>query len=104
MAFYDEMASIRKGTTCARRTGRLAFVFLLLFIAATFATAFHHHADGGEHHDCPVCAAAHHHSSVSSTVFSLTNQQPISSTQASASPLLHDSIRVALLPCRAPPA
>ena len=92
------------GDIRVRTTGRLAFLFLLLFVLATLATAFHHHADGSEHHDCPVCTAGHHYSSASVTVFSVTNQQPVSRHEIPKVALLYDAIRVSLLPCRAPPA
>jgi hypothetical protein len=69
------MTTPKRETGCARlqRVGRFASIFLLLFVLATLATAFHHHEDGSEHHDCPVCAAAHHHFSSGIAAFSLVN-------------------------------
>ena len=98
------MLITNRGNNYIRKTRRWVLVFLFLFISATVATAFHHHADGSEHHDCPICVAGHRDSSVSVTVFSLTNQQPVSSNEIPKVVLLYNSIRVALLPCRAPPA
>jgi hypothetical protein len=93
------------GRTRIQMTGRLAFLFLLLFVLATFATAFHHHADGSEHHDCPVCSVGHLYSSANVTsVFSITNQQPVSSNEIPNMSLLCNAVRVALLPSRASPA
>jgi hypothetical protein len=92
------------GNNKMRQTGRLALFFLLLFVLATFATAFHHHADGSEHHDCPLCVAGHHHSSARVAVFSITNQQPVTSNEVLNVSLLYNFVRVSLLPCRAPPA
>jgi hypothetical protein len=101
------MTTLKRDAGCARvqRLTRLALVFLLLFILATLAAAFHHHRqDGGAHHDCSVCAAGYHHSSASVAVFSISNQPPVSINEIPKVALLYNSIRVALLPCRAPPA
>jgi hypothetical protein len=98
------MSKTDTGRPRIQMTGRLVFLFLVLFVLATFATAFHHHADGSEHHDCPVCSVGHHYSSASVTVFSITNQQPVASNEVLNVSLLYNSVRVVLLPCRAPPA
>jgi hypothetical protein len=104
-AFQEaEMIITNRGNNYMRKIRRWVPIFLVLFIAATMATAFHHHADGNEHHDCPVCTAGHHYSSASVAVFSITNQQPVSSNDIPKVSLLYNSLRVALLPCRAPPA
>jgi len=87
----------------AYKTGRLAFIFLILFIAATLATALHHHDDGDVHHDCPVCVAGHHHFSETVTVFFAVDQLPVSSNEIPAVQFLYDFVAVALLPSRAPP-
>ena len=84
-------------------TGRLAFIFLLLFVLAVFAEAFHHHEDGCDHNDCPVCAAAHHNSAAGIVVFSLASHQPVIKNEISSAPLCYDPIRVDLLSSRAPP-
>ena len=91
----------RKRDDC--KTGRLAFIFLILFIAATLATALHHHDDGDVHHDCPVCVAGHHHVSESGTVFCPVDQLTVSSNEIPAVQLFYDFVTVALLPSRAPP-
>jgi hypothetical protein len=80
----------------------ITLILLMLFLLSTAAIAFHHHEDG-DHHDCPVCAAGHHYSSASVAIFSITNQQPVSSHEIPKVALLYDNIRVSLLPCRAPP-
>ena len=96
---------LKRDTDCNRlqTTGRLALFFLLLFVVGTLTIAFHHHDDDSDHHDCPVCAAGHHHSAASINVFSIPNQQPISSNEFFMLSLPFDSERVSLLPCRAPP-
>jgi len=91
------------GCAGVQRRGRLAFIFLLLFVCATLATAFHHHTDGSEHFGCSVCSAGQHYSSASVTVFSIANQQPVSSNETPQMVFFYDSIRVSLLPSRAPP-
>ena len=104
IAIYDDMIRPYRKNSYIRKTGRLAFIFLLLFVTVTLATAFHHHEDGSEHRDCPVCAAGHHYFSTGVTAFSPANLQPVSSNELPAPSLLYDSARVSLLPCRAPPA
>jgi hypothetical protein len=98
--------TLKKEACCShmQKIGRFAFTFLFFFIVAIFATAFHHHEDGNEHHDCPVCAAWHYHSSASVSIFSITNQQSVLSNEIPKVSLLYNSVQVALLPCRAPPA
>jgi hypothetical protein len=87
-----------------QRTGRVAFILLFLFVLATLATTFHQHNDGSEHYDCPVCSVGHHYAAANVTVFSIANEQPVSSHNIPTLALLYDSIRVSLLPSRAPPA
>lgn len=84
--------------------GRLALIFLLLFVSATFVEAFHHHEDGAEHHDCPVCAAAHYHSAAGISIFSVKHHQPAVRDEVPSAQLHYDPIRVAFLVSRAPPA
>ena len=95
-----------KGTGNSRmqKTGRLAFIFLFLFLLATLAAGFHHHDDDSPHHDCPVCAAGHHFSpaNVNSSFFEIL--QDVSNYEIPKEPLLYDCIRLTLLTCRAPPA
>lgn len=97
---------LKRDAACSgmKRMGRLTFVFLFLFVLVTLATAFHHHEDGSDHRDCPVCAAGHHFSSASVSTFSITGQRPVMSNEIPKVALLYNSVRVALLPCRAPPA
>jgi hypothetical protein len=90
-------------TIFTQKTGRIAFLFLLLFVLSTFVTAFHHHKDGCDHPDCPVCVAAHHHSAARVGVFSFENPQPIIENGTPSVPLCYKPIRVALLLSRAPP-
>jgi len=96
---------LKRDGGCARmqRTGRLAFILLLFFVFATLATAFHYHTDGSEHFGCSACSAGQHHSSANVTVLPIANHQPVSSNETSHIVFLYDSIRVSLLPCRAPP-
>ena len=86
-----------------RKTGRLAFIFLLLFLLATSATAFHHHNDAGPHYDCPVCIAGHHYSPASVNNFSIEIHQTVSSYEILKVSLLYNSVRYTILPSRAPP-
>lgn len=91
------------GHNLMQKGGRLAFIFLLLFVLAVFAEAFHHHEDGCDHNDCPICAAAHHNSAAGIVVFSPVSQQPIVENEIPDARLCYDPIRVALLSSRAPP-
>lgn len=34
-------------------------IILLVFILASFVSAFHHHEDFKDHNDCPVCIVSH---------------------------------------------
>ena len=92
------------GNRCIPKTGRLAFIFLLLFLVATLAAAFHHHEDGDAHHDCPVCAAGHHFSPASINNLCHQIYQIVSSNEIVAASLFYDSVQVVLLSSRAPPA
>jgi hypothetical protein len=87
-----------------RKTGRLAFVFLLLFMLATLETAFHHHDNDSDHHDCPVCAAGHHFSSATVNSYCLTIHQRVSNYEIPKETFLYDGIRLTLVNSRAPPA
>jgi hypothetical protein len=82
---------------------RLTLVFLLLIILANFETAFHHHEDGGDHHDCSVCAAACQ-PATGISFFSLESQQPFIGIEIPYAPFGYDTLEVALLFSRAPPA
>jgi hypothetical protein len=92
------------GHSCMQKTGRLAFIFLFLFLVATLATGFHHHDDDSDHHDCPICAAGHHFFPACIHSFSLAIHQTISNYAIPQEPLLYDCIGRTLLACRAPPA
>jgi hypothetical protein len=97
--------NMRIGNNYTRKTGKLTFVFLLLFLFATLATAFHYHHDiDSDHHDCPVCAAGHHFSPASVNSFSLEINQNVLNYDIPKEPLLYNCIRLTLLACRAPPA
>jgi hypothetical protein len=99
------MQNICIGDGRTRKTRKVTFVFLLLFILASLATAFHHHHDiDNDHHDCPVCAAAHQFSSASVNSFTFDIHQPVSNYDIPKDSLLYDSVRLILLTTRAPPA
>jgi hypothetical protein len=92
------------GNSFIKKTGRLTFIFLFLFLLAILAAGFHHHDDDSPHHDCPVCAASHHFSpaNVNSSLFEIL--QDVSNYEIPKEPFLYDCIRLTLLTCRAPPA
>jgi hypothetical protein len=97
--------NMRIGNGSTRKTGRVTFIFLLLFILASLATAFHYHHDiDSDHHDCPICAAAHQFSSASVNSFYFEIHQPISDYKIPKEPYLYAGIRLTLVTSRAPPA
>jgi hypothetical protein len=92
------------GNSYMQKTGRLAGLFLFLFLLAIWATGFHHHSDDSPHHDCPVCVASHHFSpaTVNSSFFEIHHTG--SNYEIPKEPLLYNCTWLTLLTSRSPPA